>query len=58
MSVRSPIFSYGGLAMILLTAWSFQTELPVSAWLSSLFQGAISIYAFVFVFRRFQEVAG
>jgi hypothetical protein len=58
MSVRSPIFSYGGLAMILLTAWSFQTELPVSAWLSSLFQGAVSVYAFVFVFRRFQEVTG
>jgi len=55
-SVQSPIFSYAGLLLILLTAWSFQTELPLSGWLSSLFQGSISIFAFVLVFRRFQEV--
>ena len=57
-SVRSPIFSYAGLMLILLTAWSFQTELTLSGWLSSLFQGSVSIIAFVFVFRRFQEVSG
>jgi hypothetical protein len=56
-SVRSPIFSYAGLMLILLTAWSFQTELPLSGWLASLFQGSISIFAFAFVFRRFQEVS-
>ncbi len=56
-SVRSPIFSYAGLMLILLTAWSFQTELPLSAWLASLFQGSVSIFAFAFVFRRFQEAS-
>jgi hypothetical protein len=56
-SAQSPIFSYAGLLLILLTAWSFQTELTLSAWLSSLFQGAVSIFAFVFVFRRFQEIS-
>jgi hypothetical protein len=56
-SARSPIFSYAGLMLILLTAWSFQTELTLSGWLASLFQGAISIFAFVFVFRRFQEIS-
>ena len=56
--MRSPIFSYAGLMLILLTAWSFQTELTLSGWLSSLFQGSVSIIAFVFVFRRFQEVSG
>lgn len=56
-SVKSPIFSYAGLMLILLTAWSFQTELPLSAWLASLFQGSVSIIAFAFVFRRFQEVS-
>jgi hypothetical protein len=54
-SAQSPVFSFGGLLLILLTAWSFQTELTLSAWLSSLFQGIVSIFAFVFVFRRFQE---
>jgi hypothetical protein len=57
-SVRSPIFSYAGLMLILLTAWSFQTELTLSGWLASLFQGSVSIFAFVFVFRRFQNVSG
>jgi hypothetical protein len=57
-SLRSPIFSYAGLMLILLTAWSFQTELTLSGWLASLFQGSISIFAFVLVFRRFQEVSG
>ncbi|OHE89377.1 MAG: hypothetical protein A3G75_02400 [Verrucomicrobia bacterium RIFCSPLOWO2_12_FULL_64_8] len=57
-SRRSPVFSFAGLLLILLTAWSFQTELPLSAWLSSLFQGAISILAFSFVFRRVQETVG
>jgi hypothetical protein len=56
-SASSPLFSYGGLALILLTAWSFQTELTLSAWLSSLFQGAVSVFALAFVFRRFQEAA-
>lgn len=56
-SVHSPIFSYAGLMLILLTAWSFQTELTLSGWLASLFQGSVSIFAFAFVFRRFQEVS-
>jgi hypothetical protein len=56
-SVQSPIFSYAGLMLILLSAWSFQTELALSGWLASLFQGSLSIFAFVFVFRHFQEVA-
>ena len=56
-SVRSPIFSYAGLMLILLSAWSFQTELTLSGWLASLFQGSVSIFAFAFVFRRFQEVS-
>jgi len=57
-SVKSPIFSYAGLMLVLLTAWSFQTELTMSGWLASLFQGSVSIFAFVLVFRRFQEVSG
>lgn len=56
-SVRSPVFSYAGLMLILLSAWSFQTEMTLSGWLASLFQGSISIFAFVLVFRRFQEVS-
>lgn len=54
-SRNSPVFSYAGLFLILVTAWSFQTELPLSAWLSSLCQGAVSILAFALVFRHVQE---
>jgi hypothetical protein len=56
-SAQSPIFSPAGLMLILLTAWSFQTELTLSGWLASLFQAAVSILAFVFVFRRIQDVS-
>jgi hypothetical protein len=57
-SAQSPVFSLGGLLLILLTAWSFQTELTLSAWLSSLFQAIVSIFALVLVFRHLQKSAG
>jgi len=55
-SRHSPIFSYAGLLIILLTAWSFQAELTMSIWITSLFQAAVSIVGFVYLFRRVQEV--
>lgn len=48
----SPLFSPAGLLIILLTAWSFQTELTLSAWLGSLFQAVVSLMGMLFVFRR------
>jgi hypothetical protein len=49
---RAPVVSYPGLLMVLLVAWSFQIELPLSAWLSSLYQAAIAVLAVFFVLRR------
>jgi hypothetical protein len=33
-------------------AWSFQTELTMSIWLSSLFQAAVAVLGMAFVLRR------
>jgi hypothetical protein len=40
---NSPTLSYGGLLLVMLMAWSFQVELTLSVWLSSLFQGCVAI---------------
>lgn len=47
----SPVLSYPGLFMILLLAWSFQTELPMSAWIASLYQAAIAVLGLPFVLK-------
>lgn len=39
----SPMFSFAGLLMILLTAWSFNAELTMAAWVSSLEQAVVMI---------------
>jgi hypothetical protein len=49
----SPMFSPGGLLLVVLMAWSFQTELTLSIWLSSLFQAVVSVVALPFAIRRF-----
>jgi hypothetical protein len=41
-SAFSPMFSFAGLFMILLTAWSFSSELTMAAWVSS-FQQAVVV---------------
>ncbi|HXA15210.1 MAG TPA: O-antigen polysaccharide polymerase Wzy, partial [Opitutaceae bacterium] len=50
---QSPILSYAGLLLVLLMAWSFQTELTLSAWLSSLFQAAVAVLGVPFFLRHF-----
>ncbi|HXA14153.1 MAG TPA: hypothetical protein VNW23_03425 [Opitutaceae bacterium] len=52
-AVQSPMFSYAGLVLVLLMAWSFQTELTMSVWLSSLFQAMVAVLGMAFVLRRF-----
>jgi hypothetical protein len=49
---QSPILSYAGLLQVLIMAWSFQTELTLSIWLSSLFQAAIAVLGVPFVLRH------
>lgn len=43
LSRYSPMFSMAGLLMILLTAWSLNSELTMAAWVSSLFQAVIVV---------------
>lgn len=51
-SQHSPMFSPAGLLIILLTAWSFQTELTLSAWLGSLFQASVSLMGMLILLKR------
>jgi hypothetical protein len=48
----SPILSYPGMVMIVLMAWSFQDEMTVSLWLSSLYQACLVVCAVPFVLRN------
>ncbi len=52
-SLHSPIFSYPGFLIILFTAWSFQTELTMAAWLGSLSQAIIALIGGLFAATRF-----
>lgn len=42
-STYSPMFSFAGLFMVLLTAWSFNAEFTMSVWVSSLQQAAVVV---------------
>jgi hypothetical protein len=42
-STFSPMFSFAGLLMVLLTAWSFNAELTMAAWVSSLEQAVVVV---------------
>ncbi|HRE83845.1 MAG TPA: hypothetical protein PLN52_22565 [Opitutaceae bacterium] len=52
-SKYSPLVSYPGLLMVLLMAWSFQIELPLSAWLSSLYQATLAVLGVPFLVKLF-----
>jgi hypothetical protein len=51
-SINSPILSYAGLLQIVLMAWSFQTEYPMSMWLSSMFQACVAVIGLPFIIRN------
>ncbi len=51
LSVHSPMFSLAGLLMILLTAWSFDAELTMAVWASSLSQAIIVVLGVPAVLR-------
>jgi hypothetical protein len=48
---KSPLLSNGGLIMILLMAWCIQVELPLSVWISSLYQATICVLLIPFLVR-------
>jgi hypothetical protein len=51
----SPILSYPGLILIVLIAWSFQDELTLSIWLSSMCQAGAVVCAVPFLLNRFRS---
>ncbi len=48
-----PFFSYGGLLLIILMAWSFQVEFTLSIWIASLYQAAMAVLGIPFIIRNF-----
>ncbi len=52
MSSLSPVLSYPGLVLVVLMAWSFQTELTLAAWLSSFYQACFVILGIPFLMRN------
>ncbi|HVZ65440.1 MAG TPA: hypothetical protein VG936_12780 [Lacunisphaera sp.] len=50
-STFSPMFSFAGLFMILLTAWSFSAELTMAAWVSSFQQAVVVVLGLPLILR-------
>ena len=50
-STFSPMFSFAGLLMVLLTAWAFSAELTMAAWVSSLQQAVIVVLGLPLIIR-------
>ena len=51
-TAESPLLSFGGLFLIILMAWSFQTEFTLSIWLGSMFQACVAAIGVPFAVRR------
>jgi len=49
---ESPLFSYGGLVVVILLAWSFQVEFTLSIWLASLYQACVAVLLLPFALSR------
>ncbi len=52
-STFSPMFSFAGLLMVLLTAWAFNAELTMAAWISSLEQAVVVVLGLPLIIRKF-----
>jgi hypothetical protein len=51
-TTNSPLLSYPGLFLVVLMAWSFQTEWTLSIWLSSMYQACVGIMGLPFILRN------
>ena len=52
-STFSPMFSFAGLLMVLLTAWAFNSEQTMAVWISSLEQAMIMLLGVPLLIRHF-----
>jgi hypothetical protein len=55
-SRESPLLSYGGIVIVMITAWSYQTELTMSVWITSLFQAIAATLGVVWAPRKFHQL--
>lgn len=51
-AVNCAMLSYAGLFLIVLMAWSFQTEYTMSIWLSSFYQACVAVMGIPFLLRN------
>jgi hypothetical protein len=51
-TAQSPLLSYPGLFVIILMAWSFQTEATMAVWLGSMFQACVGVLGVPFLIRN------
>jgi len=49
---ESPLFSYGGLVVVIMLAWSFQVEFTLSIWLASLYQACVAVLIIPLALRK------
>jgi hypothetical protein len=52
LTANAATFSYPGLFLIVLMAWSFQTEFTMSVWLSSFYQACLAVMGIPFLLRN------
>jgi len=51
-STYSPMFSFAGLLMILMTAWALNSEFTMAAWVSSLYQALVVLLGIPLILRK------
>lgn len=51
----SPLLSYAGMFMIILTAWAFQTEANLALWMTSMFHALVAVLGVPFLIRNIAE---
>jgi len=54
-AAESPILSGGGLLIVILLAWSFQTEFTLSMWLASFYQAGMALLVLPYAIRTFLQ---
>lgn len=52
LTSESPLLSYAGLYLVVLMAWSFQSEYTLSIWLSSMFQACVAVIGLPYLATR------
>jgi len=52
---ESPLLSYAGIFMIILTAWAFQTEANLALWITSMFQALVTVLGLPFLIRNIAQ---